>query len=130
MGLQIGIEAKRARPTNRQALDAVISNPHFMTNTSTSIWRTKPNDVDMTSNENETSANGLGVGAKVCVRNRFLGDWTTGFEVAEVLSGGYRIRRLSDGHDFPDVFAFEDVRPERRQHPLREIGRSHLDRRH
>lgn len=72
----------------------------------------------------------LEVGMKVCVRNRFLGDWTTGFKVAEVLSDGYRIRRLSDGHAFPDVFAFQDVRRERRQHPLREATGSHLDRRH
>ena len=47
----------------------------------------------------------LDVGTKVCVRNRFLGDWTTGFRVAEVFRDGYRIRRLSDGHVFPDVFA-------------------------
>jgi len=72
----------------------------------------------------------LNVGMRVCVRNRFLRDWTTGFEVAEVLRDGYRIRRLSDGHDFPDVFAHEDVRRERRQDPLREAGGSYLDRRH
>ena len=72
----------------------------------------------------------LEVGTKVCVRNRFLGDWTTGFDVAEVLHDGYRIRRLSDGHAFPDMFALEDVRLERRQHPLREVTGSHLDRRH
>ena len=72
----------------------------------------------------------LEVGTKVYVRNRFLGDWTTGFEVAEVLRDGYRIRRLSDGQGFPDVFTFDDVRLERRQYPMREISRSHLDRRH
>jgi len=72
----------------------------------------------------------LEVGMRVCVRNRFLGDWTTGFKVAEVLRDGYRIRRLSDGHDFPDVFAFEDVRLERRQHPLRETSGSYPDRHH
>jgi hypothetical protein len=72
----------------------------------------------------------LDVGTKVYVRNRFLGDWTTGFEVAEVLSDGYRIRRLSDGQGFPDVFAFEDVRLERRHYPMREISGSYLDRRH
>jgi len=71
----------------------------------------------------------LDVGTKVCVRNRFLGDWTSGFEVAEVHHSGYRIRRLLDGHAFPDVFPFEDVRLERRQHPLRGIGESWLDRR-
>ena len=72
----------------------------------------------------------IDVGAEVCVRNRFLGDWTSGFTVAEVLRDGYRIGRLSDGHTFPDVFPFEDVRPERRQQPLRGITGSHLDRRH
>ena len=69
----------------------------------------------------------LDVGTEVSVRNRFLGDWTTGFKVAEVLRDGYRLRRLSDGHDFPEVFAFEDVRAERRQYPLRETGGSYLD---
>ena len=71
-----------------------------------------------------------GCGYKVCVRNRFLGEWTTGFKVAEVLGDGYRIRRLSDDHVFPDVFAFEDVRLERRKQPLRGITGSYLDRRH
>lgn len=72
----------------------------------------------------------LDVGMEVCVRNRFLGDWTSGFTVAEVLSDGYRIERLSDGHTFPDVFPFDEVRLERRQQPLRGITGSHLDRRH
>jgi len=43
------------------------------------------------------------------VRDRFLGQWCRGFEVAEVVRDGYRVRRLSDGYVFPDVFAFEDV---------------------
>ena len=77
----------------------------------------------------EASGTGLDVGTTVYVRSRFLGTWSSGFEVAEVLTDGYRIRRTSDGHDFPDVFAFEDVLRERRQDPMRWIGRSHLDRR-
>jgi len=72
----------------------------------------------------------LGVGTNVCVRNRFVGDWVTGFRVAEVLGDGYRIRRFSDDHVFPDLFAFDDVRLERRQQPLRGITGSYLDRRH
>ena len=67
-------------------------------------------------------------GAKICVRNQFLGDWSSGFAVAEVVHHGYRIQRLSDGLVFPDVFAVDDVRPERRQEPERGIGGSHLDR--
>jgi hypothetical protein len=69
------------------------------------------------------------VGTKVCVRNQFLGNWSSGFAVAEVVHHGYRIRRLSDGLVFPDVFAVDDVRPERRQEPERGIVGSHLDRR-
>ena len=72
----------------------------------------------------------LDVGMKVRVRNRFLGDGASGFKVAEVLRDGYRIRRLSDGHAFADVFAFDDVRLERRQQPSRATAGSHLDRRH
>ena len=72
----------------------------------------------------------LDVGTKVYVRNRFLGDWITGFKVAEVLGEGYRLRRLSDDHVFPDIFSFDDVRMERRQQPLRGITGSYLDRRH
>jgi hypothetical protein len=71
----------------------------------------------------------LPVGAGICVRSRYLGQWSSGFEVAAVLDDGYRIRRLSDGHAFPDVFPFEDVREERRHQPTRGIGSSYLDRR-
>ena len=90
----------------------------------------KAQDVGKASTQNGDPASTLGVGTKVCVRNRFLGDWITGFKVAEVLGDGYRIRRLSDDHVFPDVFASDDVRLERRQQPLREITGLYLDRRH
>jgi hypothetical protein len=76
-----------------------------------------------------SSAPVLDVGTKVSVRSRFLGQWSGGFEVAAVLDAGYRIRRLSDDHAFPDVFPFEDVRWERRRQPERGIGSSYLDRR-
>ncbi len=61
-------------------------------------------DISEASTQNGDPASTLGVGTKICVRNRFLGDWTTGFKVAEVLGDGYRIRRLLDDHVFPDVF--------------------------
>ena len=89
----------------------------------------KAQDVGKASTQNGDPAATLDVGRKVYVRNRFLGDWSTGVEVAEVLGDGYRIRRLSDGQVFPDVFAFNDVRLERRQQPLRGIAGSHHDRR-
>jgi hypothetical protein len=71
----------------------------------------------------------LDVGTRIYVRDRYLGRWCGGFEVAEVLDDGYRIRRTSDGHDFPDVFPFDDVHVERRQDPLRGAEGSHPDRR-
>ncbi|HEY5023653.1 MAG TPA: hypothetical protein VII76_01640 [Acidimicrobiales bacterium] len=89
----------------------------------------KSHDVHQTFTLNDDPVSTLDVGTRVYVRNRFLGDWSTGFEVAEVLIDGYRIRRLSDGQVFPDVFTFDDVRMERRQQPLREIARSYRDRR-
>jgi len=67
----------------------------------------------------------LGVGAPVCVRNRYLGNLSSGFEVIEVLPDGYRIRRVADGLTFPDVFPPQDVHVERREQPDRG---SHLDR--
>ncbi|HXQ63100.1 MAG TPA: hypothetical protein VN796_12260 [Acidimicrobiales bacterium] len=70
----------------------------------------------------------LGVGTKVCVRDQFLGDWSSGFEVVEVLHDGYRIERLSDGLAFPDVFPADAVRLERRHDPDRGIAGSYLDR--
>jgi len=78
--------------------------------------------------EEDDTPGALAVGAIICVRNRFIGNWSSGFQVAEVLDDGYRIRRLSDGLAFPDVFAFEDVRIERRHHPERGISGSFLDR--
>lgn len=71
----------------------------------------------------------LRVGTAVYVRDRFQGDWSGGFAVDEVLPLGYRLRRLSDGYVFDEVFAFDDVRVERRKDPLRGVTGSHLDRR-
>ena len=72
----------------------------------------------------------LAVGTRVYVRTRFVGKWTDGFEVKEVLDNGYRLLRRSDGYAFPDVFPFEDVDLDRRRDPLRGINGSYLDRRH
>lgn len=86
----------------------------------TQVSHDDPRDVEIT----------LAVGTKVFVRNRFLGEWSAGFEVAEISDGGHRLRRLSDRHVIPEVFEPDDVRIERRQDPLRWISRSYLDRRH
>ena len=50
------------------------------------------------------------IGAKVAVRNRYLGTWSAGFEVAALLGDGYSIRRTSDGAVLPAVIPFDDVR--------------------
>ena len=70
----------------------------------------------------------LDVGTTVYVRDRFLGNWCSGFEVAEVLPDGYRLLRLTDRRIFPDVFSFDDVRLERRANPRRESKDLLLDR--
>jgi hypothetical protein len=57
-------------------------------------------------------------GTPVDVRNRFVGAWSHGFEVAERVQGGYRVRRLSDDSVLPDIFPSEDVRSERRKQGL------------
>ena len=62
-----------------------------------------------------TSAPILSPGTRVDVRNRFVGTWSHGFEVAEHVDGGYRVLRLSDGSVLPDVFSADDVRAERRR---------------
>jgi hypothetical protein len=52
-------------------------------------------------------------GTKVDVRNRYQGTWVRGFEIAEVTTHGYRIRRMSDGSTLGDLFSRDDVRRER-----------------
>jgi hypothetical protein len=51
------------------------------------------------------------VGTSVDVRNRFIGTWSHGFEIAALVEAGYMIRRLSDRSILPDVLAFDEVRP-------------------
>jgi hypothetical protein len=49
-------------------------------------------------------------GTQCEVLNQFERRWTRGFEVAESVGGGYRLRRLSDGSVLPVVFAVDTVR--------------------
>jgi hypothetical protein len=53
-------------------------------------------------------------GTKVEVRDRFAQTWRRGFEVAEAVDGGYRIRRLSDRSILPVVFSRDEVRREKK----------------
>ena len=50
------------------------------------------------------------VGTRVEVTNRFDRRWSRGFEVVEIVSAGYRLRRLSDGTVIPAVFVPNEVR--------------------
>ena len=50
------------------------------------------------------------VGTSVDVKNRFVGSWSRGFEVAGHVEEGYLIRRLSDGSILPDALSFDEVR--------------------
>lgn len=55
----------------------------------------------------------MDVGTRVQVRNRFLAEFRPGFEIAEVTqSGGYVLRRLSDGVQLPAPFAPDEVLPD------------------
>lgn len=56
----------------------------------------------------------LDVGASVEVRNRFVGMWCHGFEVADQVDGGYVIRRVSDEAMLPEVITYDEVRSDRR----------------
>lgn len=55
----------------------------------------------------------LDVGAAVEVRNRFVGKWCHGFEVADHVGGGYVLRRVSDRATLPEVMSHEEVRSDR-----------------
>lgn len=57
-------------------------------------------------------------GTRVEVRRRFDLAWARGFEVAEVVDAGYRIRRRSDGAVLPVDFDADEVRAERKRQGL------------
>ena len=68
----------------------------------------------------DNSGRRLPLGTEVEVRNRFDGDWTSGFEVAEVADATtgprpteYWLRRCSDGTRLGLSFAPGDVRVRR-----------------
>jgi hypothetical protein len=52
-------------------------------------------------------------GTAVEVRNRFDRRWARGFKVSEVIAEGYRIVRLSDGSELPELFGRDEVRRQR-----------------
>ena len=86
-------------------------------------------DIFTTTNKMTDMIPPFDVGTNVYVRSQFIGAWSGGFVVAGVVDNGYLLWRVSDRHFLPDVFPPGVVRRERRQHPLREIEESYLDRR-
>ncbi len=52
-------------------------------------------------------------GTAVEVRNRFDGRWVRGFEIAELSGDSYRLVRLSDGSELPELFGRDEVRRQR-----------------
>jgi hypothetical protein len=55
----------------------------------------------------------LDPGTAVEVRNRFDRRWARGFEVGAVTTDGYRIVRVSDRSELPEVFGRDEVRRQR-----------------
>ena len=51
-------------------------------------------------------------GTAIEVVNRFTEGWSAGFEVIEIVAGGYRISRRSDGTVIPTTFTVSEVREE------------------
>ena len=51
------------------------------------------------------------IGDQVEVHTKFNDSWVAGFEIAEIVAAGYRVRRLSDGSLLPRYTSEADVRP-------------------
>ena len=54
---------------------------------------------------------GLQLGEPVEVHTKFNDRWVGGFEIAEIVADGYRVRRTSDGTLLPNVTGYDDLRP-------------------
>ena len=60
------------------------------------------------------AAERLEPGTKVEVRRRFDQHWSRGFEIAEAVDDGYKLKRLSDNSVLPVVFDSDEVRLEKK----------------
>jgi hypothetical protein len=60
--------------------------------------------------ENALSKGDLRVGTPIEVRNRYLGDWSTGFEIHASTDEGCVIRRSSDGVILGGIIHFDELR--------------------
>jgi hypothetical protein len=59
----------------------------------------------------------LAVGDQIEVHTRFNDSWCAGYEIAEVLDSGYRVRRTHDGTLLPEMTGDDDVRWARDRSP-------------
>jgi cold shock CspA family protein len=50
------------------------------------------------------------VASKVEVRTRYQGQWASGYEIAQVVESGYKLRRPGALDTLPDIFVPADVR--------------------
>ena len=66
--------------------------------------------VDTTTPQRPVATFTLDVGARVAVRNRYLGTWSEGFAIAAIGVEGCAVTRLSDGTVLPETIPFRDVR--------------------
>jgi hypothetical protein len=57
------------------------------------------------------------VGDSIEVHTRFNDSWSAGFEIAEVLTSGYRVRRTHDHAMLPEMTGDDDVRAARKPSP-------------
>lgn len=71
-----------------------------------------PPDVVARSDDslNDSSDVDLRTGTRIEVHSTFNDSWTPGFEVAAVVSGGYEVRRVSDGSAIPGYTSASDLR--------------------
>jgi hypothetical protein len=75
--------------------------------------------VNTMTDMNRAPAHVLAPGTRVDVKNRYIGSWARGFEVAEHVRGdGYLVRRLSDRSILPEPLSTDEVRPEKRKQGL------------
>jgi len=67
--------------------------------------------MDQASSDSEARLAGVRAGSVVEVRTQYqAGQWAHGYQVAEVLDGGYRVMRRGTREVLPQVFEPADVR--------------------
>lgn len=106
--------ARRSRVRLRAVVDGGVTGPDATArhaappSRGTALCSPRVADPDL------TAGPVLEPGTRVEVRDAYEGSWNRGFTVVEVVDGGYRVRRQSDGSILPAVLPASSVRRERR----------------